>query len=139
MTKYLSDKFRGETLNKGIVVAGNEWTRDPERGRERKVYCKWCNHLLYRILDSSGNNPALYCTNCSISYGNDDDDLRSKGKIANPERIDNSKNPSVSYAPEVGIQRKKPEITSALKVLQQKGIRITHITENKKRRKEREE
>jgi hypothetical protein len=70
-----------------------------ESRRTKEFCCRWCNHLLYRILDSSGQNPALYCNDCAISYDTEEDtnDLRSKSKL---EPSHHNVEPSVSYPPD---------------------------------------
>ena len=123
MTKYFEDrnKFRKEETP---IVAGSEWTRDPKR----EYICSYCRRTLHRLADKNGLNESFFCSFCSIE-SLPEEDLRSKSKIAPPERIDNSDNPSVSYAPEVGIKRKNKEPKGTFRTLQERGIKITNYSE----------
>jgi hypothetical protein len=127
MTKYNDDKHRGIRKEETPIVASyntNEY---------KTLTCRWCNHVLHSIIDSSGQNSNLYCSNCSITYPNDDtEDLRSKSKLITPDITDHSSNPAVSYPPEVELKRKKKEVKGGLKSLAERGsINITSYSENK--------
>lgn len=91
-----------------------------------------------KIIDSSHQNPgiSLWCSFCSIE-SIPDKDTRRKGKL-NPKNS-SVEEIAVSIIPERGIQRKKSEITGTLKTLEQRGIRITHVTEHRKMRKEKQD
>jgi DNA-directed RNA polymerase subunit M/transcription elongation factor TFIIS len=91
------------------------------------MYCRWCNHLLHTIRDSSGQNINLYCSNCSISYDDTQtDDLRSKSKLTTPDNNDNSKNPlATTKFTEPSVDRKPVEPGGTFAGLRARGLKIT--------------
>jgi hypothetical protein len=128
MTKYISDKYgyRYRPIIDTPVVAGEEeWYAE-----SRPPYiCDFCHHTLIKLQDRSGLNQSWYCNNCHQEY-DPEAELRTKSKISMSEGP--VTNPSVSYAPEVGLKRKKREVKGGLKVLSERhGVKVTSYSESK--------
>ena len=124
MTKY-TERINRFTENKDTPIIA---TYGNDQNKER--YCRYCNHLLHTIRDSSGQNVNQYCSNCSISYPDEEtENLRSKSKIITPDNFDNSKNPLSSPLPEPELRRKKVTIKGGLAEWQRKGVKITSYSE----------
>jgi hypothetical protein len=126
MTRYFNDKHPGIHSGKDIVVAGNELTADPET----EYSCKYCRRIMHKtkIIDSSHQNPSinLYCSFCGIE-SEIEEDTRKKSRLKVPSGP--VTNPSVSYAPEIGMPRKKNEPRGSFRRLQERGIKITDYKE----------
>ena len=82
-----------------------------------------------KLLDSSGQNPSLslYCSFCGIS-SEIEEDTRKKSKV----KVHKGKitEPAVGYAPEVGLKRKQKVIKGGLRLMEQKGLKITNYKED---------
>jgi hypothetical protein len=126
MTKYFEDhNYQIGRSDTPIVAGSSEWTRD----YSKIPICSWCRRDLRKLQDH-GRNISWYCSFCQIeTLDEDTDNLRTKSKIEQPVRIDNSDNPSVSYAPEKTLQSKKKQYRGAFKNLQAKGVKITSYSE----------
>jgi hypothetical protein len=63
-----------------VVVSSEKY-----EGKENKVYiCSWCSCTLSKLIDSSGQNPSLYCSRCQMSFDPEYDNLRHESKITVP-------------------------------------------------------
>ena len=137
MTKY----FDSQNRNKGIPhdnsyetpITTTDYTQ-MESGNVTR-YCPYCHVSLSRLIDSSGFNPSYYCSRCVIEYP-DKTEVKTKSRLATSEQSNNNDNPSVGYAPEVGLSRKKNEPKGSFRRLQEKGIRITSYKDTFRKEKE---
>lgn len=124
MIRYMdNNRYRRGKDNDTPIVASYGGNNSQEK------YCKWCSRLLRKVQDH-GENWDWWCSNCNISYPYEDDDLRSRNKIADPERIDNSNNPCISYPPEPSLGKKSVELKGAFKMLRDRGVKFTSYSES---------
>jgi predicted RNA-binding Zn-ribbon protein involved in translation (DUF1610 family) len=96
-------------------------------------HCNLCGRDLIRLQDRNNSNFSYHCRTCNVESF-PDENTRRKGKLST--RTEPPEEPALSIIPEPGLKRKKPEITGTLKALEQRGNRITSISESRKRRKE---
>jgi DNA-directed RNA polymerase subunit RPC12/RpoP len=114
--------------NKDKVIISSEYFEDT-----RPSYiCSICNQTLIRLTDSSMQNTAFWCRNCSVEFDPENENVRRESKLSVPDR---NIEPAVSsiqhdYNKDVEI-RHEPEIKGGLKELQKKGLKITHYEERK--------
>ena len=111
--------------NKDIVTIGDEWTG--EDGPPSFI-CSYCNRILTRLTDRSGNNELWFCNNCSIEFQTENESIRHKQKLSVPNR---NIEPAVAITPgipDISIHH-MPELKGTFKALQQKGIKITNYKE----------
>jgi hypothetical protein len=126
MTKYNDSKNRG-IPNSDLPISLPNY--DNIYSKEEH-YCPYCSLKLSRLIDSSGNNPSLYCSKCTIEYP-DKTETKSKSRVNTPQKSNNER-PAVSYPPEPGLGRKKTEVKGGLAELAKRGsIRITSYSESK--------
>jgi DNA-directed RNA polymerase subunit RPC12/RpoP len=108
------------------VIISSEYYED-----DRPSYiCSICNQTLIRLTDSSMQNTAFWCRNCSVEYDVESENVRRESKLSIPDR---NIEPAVSTTPgipDVSIHH-APEIKGGLKELQKKGLKITHYEERK--------
>ena len=132
MTKYLSDKYgygyRPNT-DSPIVYGEEEWNAE-----SRPPYiCDFCHHTLVKLQNKT--NVSWFCRNCNTEYDPETEtELRSESKISMAEGP--VTDPSVSYAPQAGLKRKKNEPRGSFRKLQERGIRITNYIETFRKEKE---
>jgi hypothetical protein len=132
MTKY----FDSQNRNKGIhdnsydsPISIPDYIQMESSNVTR--YCPYCHVSLSRLIDSSGLNPSWYCSRCVIEYP-DKTKVKTKSHLATTEQSNNNDNPSVSYAPEVGLRKKDREIKGGLKKISERsGVRVTSYKEGK--------
>lgn len=113
------------------IVIGKEWT-----GREDNpiFICEWCSCTLSRLIDSSGENPSLYCSGCQMSFNPQYDNLRHVPKITTQHE---DTEPSISIvnvdlSKEVEI-RHTPELRGSFAQLAKKGtIKFTSYSTTEK-------
>jgi hypothetical protein len=86
---------------------------------------------LSKLQDRSGLNQSYYCTTCQVEY-DPETELRSKTPLTMSEGP--TKNPSIAYAPEAQLKRRKNEPRGSFKVLKDRGMNITNYSEKKFRR-----
>jgi hypothetical protein len=128
MTKYSdSNHFASFNVNSDIAVVGEEQIGQQEK-RKKEFICEFCRCTLSKLVDSSGKNVSYYCNRCNTSTY-DTDELRSQSYLEMSEGP--VEDPSISYAPEPELSRKKKGVKGGLKALQDKGIKITSYTEGK--------
>jgi hypothetical protein len=92
------------------------------------LICSYCNRTLTRLTDRSGKNESWYCNNCSIEFNPEDEQIRHKQRLSVPNRNTETlaaTTPGIDYL-NANVQiHKEPEIRGGLKVLKDKGLRIT--------------
>jgi ribosomal protein L37AE/L43A len=126
MTKYVSDKYGYRPIIDTPVVAGEEeWYAE-----SRPPYiCDFCHHTLIRLQDRSGLNVSWYCNSCNTEY-DPEAELRTKSGLSMSEGP--VTNPSVAYAPEKTLTKKKKEVKGGLKKISERsGVRVTSYKEGK--------
>jgi DNA-directed RNA polymerase subunit RPC12/RpoP len=114
--------------NKDKVIISSEYFEDT-----RPSYiCSICNQTLIRLTDSSMQNTAFWCRNCSVEFDPESENVRRESKLSVPER---NVEPAVGTTPSINEDsvaiRHQPEIKGGLKELQKKGLKITHYEERK--------
>jgi hypothetical protein len=122
MTKFANTNNRKKP-DTPLAISGEQFT-----GSERRQYfCSYCQYNLTKINDSE-----YYCKHCSLFQYPDIENVRSKSRITTP--IGLSTEPLVSYPedPDARFYKDKPEIKGGLKLLKQKGIKITWYSETGK-------
>jgi ribosomal protein L37AE/L43A len=129
MTKYVSDKYGYRPIIETPITAGEE----EYYAESRPPYiCDFCHHTLIKLQDRSGVNQSWYCNSCNTEY-DPETELRSKQSLTMSEGPVTS--PSVSYAPEKKLTRKKREIKGGLKVISERsGVKVTSYSETNTRR-----
>jgi ribosomal protein L37AE/L43A len=122
-TKYYSDKNPwNKPTDTPITLGEEEWYAE-----SRPTYiCDFCHHTLIKLSDRSGINISWYCNNCNTEY-DPETELRSKTPLTMAEGP--VTNPSVSYAPERTIKRRKTEPRGSFKVLRERGVNIVNYKE----------
>jgi hypothetical protein len=90
-------------------------------------YCDSCHRNLNKLIDKSGENISYYCNNCNVETF-PTEQIRSKSRLSTPDGP--IEEPGVSYAPEIGL-RKKKEVKGGLRAMQEKGYKITNYKEGK--------
>ena len=121
MTKYSKTK---DPSNTPVVASNNT---------EEVYYCSKCHYKLILIEDGY----ARFCTHCQSRYERNPDVRRGLGmETMDGSIIDGNvfiagEDPSVSYAPEPSIKRKKKEYQGGIKSLSERGtINITSYVES---------
>jgi hypothetical protein len=114
------------------VIISSEYFEDTRPS----FICSICNQTLIRLTDSSLQNTAFWCRNCSVEFNPEEENVRRESKLSVPDR---NIEPAVSTTPgipDISI-RKEPELSPTFKALQQKGLRIKDYKEDipKPRRK----
>jgi hypothetical protein len=92
---------------------------------KRSYICSWCSCTLSKLIDSSSQNPSLYCSRCQMSFDPEYDSLRKESKITVPDRAAEPCITSIqtNMANEVEIRHTVP-IRGGFAELQKKGLRI---------------
>jgi hypothetical protein len=123
MPKKIGGNITGNKDDK--VIISSEYFEDT-----RPSYiCSICNQTLIRLTDSSMQNTAFWCRNCSLEFDPESENVRRESKLSVPDR---NIEPAVSTTPgipDISI-RHEPEIKGGLKALQQKGLKITEYKED---------
>jgi hypothetical protein len=104
-----------------VTIASSSYEISNE---ERIYYCN-CNRRLDIMNKAEGE---YFCTHCSISYYPEHQQVRSSSRLVAHEGP--NENPCVSYSPEPTIDKPPIEVKGGLKVLKDKGIKITNYSEN---------
>jgi hypothetical protein len=114
---------------KDIVTIGDEWTRE-----ERPSYiCNFCSRNLVKLTDRSGKNESYYCNLCGIGFQPNNENVRRESKLSVPDRNQEtlvSTTPGQDYLNASVQIHKEPEIKGGLKVLKDRGTRITSYSEH---------
>jgi hypothetical protein len=77
---------------------------------ERPSYiCSICNRTLSRLSDAGGNNSTYFCTNCSVSYDIENENVRRESKLSVPDRNIEPAIATTPGIPDISIH-KEPEI-----------------------------
>ena len=125
MTKYIRKDNPSDTP----VVASNN--------KDEILYCNKCHYKLIVIEDGY----ARFCTHCQSRYERNHDIRRGlvmetmDGSIIDGNVFIAGEDPSVSYAPNVEIKRKKKEFSGGIKSLSERGtINITSYVESNVKR-----
>ena len=115
--------------NKDIITIGDEWT-----GEERPSYiCSFCSRNLVKLTDRNNQNESYYCNSCGIDFQPDNENVRRETKLSVPDRNQEtlvSTTPSQDYLNKKVEINHTPEIKGGLKVLKDRGIRITSYSEH---------
>lgn len=126
MTKWYDDQHKyKQDPGTPISVAGN-WYGVPQR----EFYCEYCQRRLSKLTDRSGLSPSWYCSFCQIESSPDEKEMRSKGKLETAEGPPDTPLASTKFK-EPSVGRGKKELTGSFKILRDKGMRFTSVTESK--------
>lgn len=91
--------------------------------------CSICNRTLSRLSDAGGNNSTYFCTNCSVSYDIENENVRRESKLSVPDRNVEPAVATMPGIPDVSI-RKEPELKGGFAQLAKKGtIKFTSYEE----------
>jgi DNA-directed RNA polymerase subunit RPC12/RpoP len=91
--------------------------------------CSICNRTLSRLSDAGGNNSTYFCTNCSVSYDIENENVRRESKLSVPDRNVEPAVATTPGIPDVSI-RKEPELSGGFAQLAKKGtIKFTSYEE----------
>jgi hypothetical protein len=126
-------KIKKKEPNKDKVVVSSE----QYEGKDNMVYiCSWCSCTLSKLIDSSGQNPSLYCSRCQMSFDPEYDNLRHESKITIPNEDIEPAAVSLQYTAdltdEVSI-RHTPEMRGGFAQLAKKGtIKFTSYNTTEK-------
>jgi hypothetical protein len=125
MTKYLSDKYGygyRPNADTPISIGAEEWNAE-----SRPPYiCDFGHHTLVKLQNKT--NTSWFCRNCNTEYDPEaEKELRSESKILMAEGP--VTDPSVSYAPERTIQRRKNQPKGTFRKMQERGMHITNYQE----------
>jgi DNA-directed RNA polymerase subunit RPC12/RpoP len=116
--------------NDDKVIVSSEYFEDTTPS----YICSICNQTLIRLTDSSMQNTAFWCRNCSVEFDPESENIRRESKLSVPNRNIEPAVATTPGIPDISI-RKDPEIKGGLKALQQKGLKITNYKEDIPRRK----
>jgi hypothetical protein len=123
-------KTPATSISKDNVVIGKEIAGKDDKSTV--FLCEWCNCVLSRLIDHSGQNPSLFCSRCQMSFDPQYDNLRHESKITIPHEDIEPAITSIgaNMAEEVEIRHSVP-IRGGFAELEKKGIRIKdyHTTE----------
>jgi hypothetical protein len=122
MTIYHDRNRRGREPNDTPIVASYN------NNEHKDFYCKWCSRLMTRLIDSSKQNILWYCSACNIETNPDIDSLRSKSRLEVPG-VNQVPLASTKFK-EPSVGRQKKELTGTFKILRDKGMRFTSVTES---------
>jgi hypothetical protein len=122
------NKFKSNLKpNQDKTIVGDEWNGDDS---PPEYSCSWCNRILSRLIDSSGENPSLYCGYCKISFEPSETPIRKKSKLGMQRNEVEPAVASVGAVPDVSIRR-EPELRGAFAAMAKKGtIRFTSYQES---------
>jgi hypothetical protein len=124
MKRRGTTKTRFKPDDEKVIISSEYFTND------RPSYiCSICNRTLSRLSDAGGNNSTYFCTNCSVTYDIDIENVRRESKLSVPNRNEETLVAQTPGIPDVSI-RHTPEIKGGLKALQEKGIKITDYKED---------
>jgi hypothetical protein len=128
MTKYYSEKHKFEKDSSyDSPISLRDYTQI-ESSNNITRQCPYCNITLSRLIDYSGLNPSFYCSKCVIEFP-DKTKVKTKSRLATTEQTNNNDDPSVAYAPEVGLKRKNKEPKGTFRKLKERGINIISYEE----------
>jgi hypothetical protein len=116
--------------NDDKVIVSSEYFEDTTPSYIRSI----CNQTLIRLTDSSMQNTAFWCRNCSGEFDPESENVIRESKLSVPNRNIEPAVATTPGIPDISI-RKDPEIKGGLKALQQKGLKITNYKEDIPRRK----
>ena len=125
MTRYYDSTHKYRPTEDTPIPIGDEWTRDPNPS----YICNFCNRTLTKLIDSSGQNTSYYCSACSIEVDPSLTEVRSQARLTTPDGPPDTPYVSTNF-PEPTVGRKKKELTGSFKVLRDKGMRFTSVTES---------
>jgi hypothetical protein len=128
MTVYGDKNRRGRVPADTPIVAGTEWTQDPRR----EYVCSYCNRTMTKLQDRNSANISYFCSACNVETNAEEiDNLRTRSRLQMPEGPVNT-TPYVSTKfTEPTVGRKNKELTGSFKVLRDKGMKFTSVTESK--------
>jgi hypothetical protein len=127
LTKYHDSKHFSSFKN-DVAIVGEEQVQEIENKNGKEFICEFCRCVLTKLVDASGENVSYYCNRCSMTTY-DTNELRSQSYL---EMSDGPvEEPSISYAPEKKIERKKKEIKGGLAELEKRGVHVTSYKEGK--------
>jgi hypothetical protein len=89
--------------------------------------------MIQRSIDSGGQNTTYWCRNCSVEFDPELENVRRESKISVPDRNIEpvvATTPGTDYLNQNVEIHHEPEIKGGLKVLKDKGIRITSYSEH---------
>jgi hypothetical protein len=98
-------------------------------------YNRSLHHLVQvtRLLDAGGNNSTYWCRYCSVEFDPAEENIRRESKISVPDRDEETlvaTTPGQDYLNKSVEIHHEPEIKGGLKVLKDRGIRITSYSEH---------
>jgi DNA-directed RNA polymerase subunit RPC12/RpoP len=97
--------------------------------RRPSYICSFCNQTLIRLTDSGQNNTTYWCRHCSVEFDPVSENLRKESKIIVPDRNVEPAVATTPGIPDISI-KKELELSSTLKALRRKGLKITHYEEH---------
>jgi hypothetical protein len=109
--------------NQDKTIVGDEWS-----GEDNPEFsCSWCNRILSRLIDSSGENPSLYCGYCKISFDPSETQVRKKSKLGTQREEIEPAAASIQIDQSKSVEiRHEPELRGAFAAMAKKGtIRFT--------------
>jgi hypothetical protein len=127
LTKYNDNRNRGIPKDTGVPISLPNYEQI-EIDSHKEFYCSYCNLRLSKLQDRSGLSPSWYCSKCVIEYP-DKSEAKSKSHLLTPQKS-NNENPRIAYPLEPTIGKKKKELTGSFKVLRDKGMKFTSVTES---------
>jgi DNA-directed RNA polymerase subunit RPC12/RpoP len=116
-----------DKTNDDKVIISSEYFEDT-----RPSYiCSICNQTLIRLTDSSMQNTAFWCRNCSVEFDPGNENVRRESKLSVPDRNIEPAVATTPGIPDVSI-RKEPELSGGFAQLAKKGpIKFTSYEERK--------
>lgn len=121
MTKYYDEQHKSKKEDTPIPISGEEFTKSDNI----EFICSFCQCRLIKMSEDE-----YYCNRCSISQYPDIESVRSKSRITTP--IGLNLEPCLSYTPdpnEAFFKDKSPEIKGGLKLLKDRGLKVTNYKE----------
>jgi hypothetical protein len=116
--------------NQDKTIVGDEWS-----GEDNPEFsCSWCNRILSRLIDSSGENPSLYCGYCKISFDPSETQVRKKSKLGTQREEIEPAAASIQIDQSKSVEiRHEPELRGGFAALAKKGtIRFTSYNTSEK-------
>jgi DNA-directed RNA polymerase subunit RPC12/RpoP len=113
--------------NKDFTLIGDEWSQEDNPN----YCCSWCNRILSKLIDSSGQNPCYYCNHCQIQFEPSETQIRKKSKLGTQRKEVEPAVTSIQTDQSKCVEiRHEPELKGGFATLAKKGtIRFTRYEE----------